>query len=66
MVRASSKAQSPDRQDDRLISLFLEMLAAERGARPNTLAAYRADLEDFAAFSTAHRIAEANSDDIRS
>jgi integrase/recombinase XerD len=29
---------------------FLEMLAAERGAAGNTLAAYRADLEDFAAF----------------
>ncbi len=27
------------------------MLAAERGAAPNTLAAYRADLEDFAAFA---------------
>lgn len=29
---------------------FLEMLAAERGAAGNTLAAYRADLEDFATF----------------
>ena len=29
---------------------FLEMLAAERGAAGNTLAAYRADLEDFAAY----------------
>ncbi len=29
---------------------FLEMLAAERGAARNTLAAYQADLEDFAAF----------------
>ena len=29
---------------------FLEMLAAERGAAGNTLAAYRADLDDFAAF----------------
>lgn len=29
---------------------FLEMLVAERGAAGNTLAAYRADLEDFAAF----------------
>jgi integrase/recombinase XerD len=29
---------------------FLEMLAAERGAAGNTLAAYRADLEGFAAF----------------
>jgi integrase/recombinase XerD len=29
---------------------FLEMLAAERGAARNTLSAYQADLEDFAAF----------------
>ncbi len=65
MVQASSKARSPGRQDDRLISLFLDMLAAERGARPNTLAAYRADLEDFASFSTVNRISDATSDDIR-
>jgi integrase/recombinase XerD len=32
------------------IATFLEMLAAERGAAPNTLQAYRSDLEDFAAF----------------
>ena len=33
---------------------FLEMLAVERGAARNTLAAYRADLEDFAGFAAAH------------
>jgi integrase/recombinase XerD len=33
---------------------FLEMLAAERGAARNTLAAYQADLEDFAGFAAAH------------
>jgi len=32
------------------IDAFLEMLAAERGAARNTLVAYQADLEDFAAF----------------
>ncbi len=32
------------------IDAFLEMLAAERGAAANTLAAYRRDLEDAAAF----------------
>ncbi|MEO1458616.1 MAG: site-specific integrase, partial [Pseudomonadota bacterium] len=32
------------------IGAFLEALAAERGAAANTLAAYRRDLEDFAAF----------------
>src|SRR5262245_46747544 len=29
---------------------FLEMLAAERGAAPNTIEAYRRDLEDFLGF----------------
>jgi integrase/recombinase XerD len=33
----------------RLIELFLDMLAAERGAAANTLAAYRRDLADFSA-----------------
>jgi integrase/recombinase XerD len=32
------------------IEAFLEMLAAERGAAPNTLAAYHADLADFMGF----------------
>ena len=32
------------------IEAFLEMLAAERGAAPNTLAAYQADLDDFSVF----------------
>lgn len=35
--------------EDQLTS-FLEMLAAERGAAPNTIAAYRTDLADFMAF----------------
>lgn len=34
---------------NRHVEAFLEMLAAERGAARNTLLAYRADLEDFAA-----------------
>ncbi len=34
---------------DRHVEAFLEMLAAERGAARNTLLAYRADLEHFAA-----------------
>lgn len=36
---------------DRHVEAFLEMLAAERGAARNTLAAYAADLNDFAAFT---------------
>jgi len=37
----------------RHIEAFLEMLAAERGAARNTLAAYQADLQDFAGFAAA-------------
>jgi len=37
--------------DSRHQEAFLEMLAAERGAAPNTLKAYAADLADFAAFA---------------
>ena len=37
----------------RRMDAFLEMLSAERNAAANTLAAYRRDLEDFAAFASA-------------
>ena len=37
------------------IEAFLEMMSAERGASPNTLASYRRDLEDYAGFLAAHR-----------
>ena len=44
------EAARPVRQsDERLIALLLDMLAAERGAGANTLAAYGRDLADFAA-----------------
>lgn len=43
---------------DQHVEAFLEMLAAERGAARNTLLAYRADLETFAAM-TGHRPADA-------
>jgi integrase/recombinase XerD len=36
--------------DERLITLFLDMLAAEQGAGDNTLQAYRRDLSDFSEF----------------
>jgi integrase/recombinase XerD len=36
--------------DAKLISLFLDMIAAEQGAGPNTLDAYRRDLTDFSEF----------------
>ena len=36
--------------DSKLIGLFIDMLAAEQGAGPNTLDAYRRDLTDFSEF----------------
>jgi integrase/recombinase XerD len=53
--------------DDTPIELFLDMLAAERGATENTLTAYRRDLDDFADHLVAKRrsIASASTDDIR-
>ena len=53
--------------DGTLIDLYLDMLAAERGAAANTLEAYRRDLEDFSAHLTAHgaTIAAGESEDIR-
>jgi integrase/recombinase XerD len=53
--------------DQTLIELFLDMLAAERGASANTLDAYRHDLEDFSAELAAKKvnIAVADSDALR-
>lgn len=53
--------------DESLIELFLDMLAAERGASANTLDAYRRDLTDFSDELTAKKdsIAAANSDALR-
>jgi integrase/recombinase XerD len=59
----------PARQsDDSLIELFLDMLAAERGAGENTLAAYRRDLTDFSDYlpRTRRSLAGVTTDDIRS
>lgn len=39
-----------ERADAQLVELFLDMLAAERGAAENTLAAYRRDLDDASRF----------------
>jgi len=53
--------------DDRLVELFFDMLAAERGAGENTLAAYRNDLADLSAHLRAagRSIAVASTDDLR-
>lgn len=60
MARASN-------QDDNLIALFLDMVAAERGGAKNTLSAYERDLADLSAFLRAHKrdLAKANTDDLR-
>src|SRR5215470_3025660 len=42
-------ARPPRQSDNKLIELFLDMLAAERGASTNTLVAYRQDLADYSA-----------------
>ena len=53
--------------DEVLVELFLDMLAAERGAGENTLAAYRNDLDDLSAHLRAAKraIADATTDDLR-
>jgi integrase/recombinase XerD len=52
---------------DRHLEAFLEMMAAERGAARNTLAAYRADLEDLGAFLATHgeRLSAARPESLR-
>jgi integrase/recombinase XerD len=61
MARAASIS------DDRLIALYLDMLAAERGASANTLAAYRRDLADLAEHlaRAGGSIGRARTDDLR-
>ncbi len=61
-------AGTAKRSDAKLIELFLDMLAAERGAGANTLAAYRHDLDDLCA-ELAPRgatLATADTEDLRS
>ena len=45
-----SRTSNAKTSDAKLINLFLDMLAAEQGAGPNTLDAYRRDLTDFSEF----------------
>jgi integrase/recombinase XerD len=67
--RAASRAADGGAQpsDGRLIALFLDMLAAERGAAPNTLAAYRRDLADFASYlaGAGATVKSATTEDVR-
>jgi integrase/recombinase XerD len=61
--RKSNKAPEPQAA----IALFLDMLAAERGAGANTLSAYGRDLADLAAHLKARRrdLSNAKTDDLR-
>jgi integrase/recombinase XerD len=58
--------QKPN-SDQNLIELFLDMLAAERGAGANTLSAYGRDLADFSAHlgARSRAVATATTDDVR-
>ena len=64
-MRAKSAASKPS--DTKLTGLFLDMLAAEQGAGPNTLDAYRRDLTDFSEFlaRTGHSFADAETQILR-
>ncbi len=53
MAERQGARRSVPRSASRHIEAFLEMLAAERGAAPNTLESYRRDLDHFAAFLAA-------------
>jgi len=52
--------------DARFVEMFLEMMSAERGARPNTLQAYGRDLADYSAFLARRdrRFATAQAEDV--
>jgi len=69
MVRGTVRgtAGAARHSDERLVALYLDMLAAERGAGTNTLAAYGRDLADFTAYLAAAggSIAMAATDDLR-
>jgi integrase/recombinase XerD len=63
--KAARKIAKP--RDGALIELFLDMLAAERGAGANTLSAYGRDLADLAAYlgKRGRGIADAGTQDLR-
>ena len=60
-------SRRPRASNETLIELFLDMLAAERGAGENTLSAYRNDLDDLSAHLRAagRTITDATTDNLR-
>ncbi|GEP10806.1 site-specific tyrosine recombinase XerD [Methylobacterium gnaphalii] len=55
-MAAPASAAETERPPADVAQLFLDMLAAERGAAANTLAAYRRDLDDYLAYLAAEGI----------
>ena len=67
-MKTSGPSEAPaGHRDLRLAQRFLDMMAAERGAARNTLAAYGRDLEDYAGFlgASGRGLKDAGPDDIR-
>jgi integrase/recombinase XerD len=62
---AHGRARAARHSDERLVELFLDMLAAERGAQENTLASYGRDLADFTSYLAGSSIAGASTQDLR-
>ncbi len=64
---AARPARGAATSGERRVALFLDMLAAERGAEANTLTAYRRDLADFTAYlaGSGGSVAAATTDDLR-
>ncbi len=64
---ARGTARTPRNSNERLTALYLDMLAAERGAGNNTLAAYGRDLADFSEYLTGagSSVASARTEDLR-
>ncbi len=66
-VRGKPRGSEARPADARLIALYLDMLAAERGAGKNTLGAYGRDLADFTLYLAGAKrsVATATTDDLR-
>lgn len=66
-ARVGRPAGRPEAPGSRQLDAFLEMMAAERGASPNTLDSYRRDLLDFAGFlrGRSRRPEDADAQDVR-
>jgi integrase/recombinase XerD len=69
MIRGTARARKPAARhsDEALVALYLDMLAAERGAGTNTLAAYGRDLADFTEYLSGgcRTVATAETEDLR-